>query len=160
METLHLELLGTVQFRLGKKPLTGFTTMKAQALLIYLVVTQCPHSREELSALLWRDMPDMQAKKNLRNTLPNLKMLVGPYLTITRHSVGFNRTCPYQLDVEDFRCALAASQPVADFRALKDATSLYRNDFLYGFDIRNAPAFEDWMMMEGSIGAPLPLTAS
>ena len=148
MEPLHLELLGTVQFRLGKTPLTGFTTLKAQALLIYLVVTQSPHSRDELAALLWRDMPEVQAKKNLRNTLPNLRTLVGPYLTITRHTVALNPACPYDSDVEHFRSALAHPQSLTDLQALKDATALYRHDFLSGFYVRDAPAFEDWMVVE------------
>lgn len=72
MESLHLELLGTVQFRLGNKPLTGFTTMKAKALLIYLVVTQSPYSRDELAALFWRDMPETQAKKKSPQYLAEL----------------------------------------------------------------------------------------
>ncbi|WP_089941511.1 AfsR/SARP family transcriptional regulator [Candidatus Entotheonella palauensis] len=148
MESLHLELLGTVRFRLGKQPLTGLNTMKAKALLIYLVVTQSPHSRDELATLLWRDMPETQAKKNLRNTLPNLRTLVGSHLIITRHTVALNCACPYSTDVEGFRSALAPSPYITDYQVLKDATTLYRNDFLSGFYVRDAPAFEDWVMVE------------
>ncbi len=147
MEPLYFELLGSVQVRLGKKLLTGFTTMKARALLIYLAVTQSPHSRDELAGLLWRDMPETQAKKNLRNTLPNLRALVGPYLTITRHTVALNRACPCSSDVESFRADLA-SRSITDFQVLKNATALYRNDFLSGFYVRDAPAFDDWVMVE------------
>ena len=40
MGTLCFELLRTPRMSVGGQPLTGFTTMKAQALLIYLAVTQ------------------------------------------------------------------------------------------------------------------------
>src|SRR5688500_383380 len=148
MEPLYLELLGTVQFRLAKRPLTRFTTLKAHALLLYLVVTQRPHARDELAGLLWRDMPEVQAKKNLRNTLPNLRALVSPYLTITRHTVALNSACPCYSDVARFRSALAQPHAHSDLQVLKDATALYRNDFLSGFYVRDAPAFEDWMVVE------------
>ncbi|MGQ4806990.1 hypothetical protein NKDENANG_00328 [Candidatus Entotheonellaceae bacterium PAL068K] len=148
MEILHLELLGSPSIRLGEQPLAGFTTMKAQALLMYLAVTPGMHSRDTLASLLWRDMPNQQARKNLRNTLPNLRALVGSHLIITRHAVAFNRASPYHLDVEAFRSALAAHQTVTNLQVLKDATALYRDDFLTGFHVRAAPAFEEWTLME------------
>ena len=149
MDMLCLELLGTPHISLGGKPLTGFTTMKAQALLIYLAVTQRVHSRDVLASLLWPDMPEWRAKKNLRNILPNLRALVGSHVLIMRHSVAFNRDNPYRLDVEAFQSALASSQTITDRQALRAATALYRDSFLAGFYVRDAPGFEDL----GLIGA-------
>jgi hypothetical protein len=63
MELLYLDFLGPLQIRLGEQSLTGFTTMKALALLVYLAVTPGVHSRDTLANLLWSDMPDQQAKK-------------------------------------------------------------------------------------------------
>lgn len=148
MELLHLELLGSPHIRLGERPLTSFTTMKAQALLIYLAVTQRRHSRDTLASLFWQDMPDWQAKKNLRNTLPNLRALVGSHLTITRHSVAFNPASPYYLDVEVLRNTLSLPQTVTNAQALQDTIALYRDDFLATFHVRAAPTFEDWVLME------------
>src|SRR5262252_9312708 len=148
MDMLCLELLGVPQMSLGGKPLTGFTTMKVQALLIYLAVTQRVHSRDVLGSLLWRDMPEWQAKKNLRNILSNLRALVGSHVLLTRHAVEFNRDSPYRLDVEVLQSALAAQQTSADRQALRAATALYRDSFLAGFYVRDAPAFEDWVLLE------------
>ena len=148
MDLLCLELLGSPHMSLGGKPLTGFTTAKAQALLIYLAVTQRAHSRDVLATLLWPDMPEWQSKKNLRNILPNLRALVGSHVLITRHSVTFNRDNPSRIDVEVFQSALASSQTMTDLQALRAATALYRDSFLVGFYVRDAPAFEDWVLLE------------
>src|SRR5712691_7067370 len=110
MAMLCLELLGTPHLCLEDKPLTGFITKKAQALLIYLAVTQRAHSRDVLASLFWRDMPEWQAKKNLRNILPNLRSLVGSHVLITRHAVAFNRDSPYRIDVEVSQSTLVWSQ--------------------------------------------------
>lgn len=148
MELLTLSLLGPVQISLGGKPLTGFTTTKALALLVYLAVTPGVHSRDALANLLWSDRPDQQAKKNLRNALPNLRTLVGSHLMITRHSVAFNRSSPYRLDVEVFRSHLLSPQSAARSALLQEATTLYRGDFLKDFYVRDAPTFEEWALIE------------
>src|SRR5256712_8746182 len=118
MSMLYLELLGTPHLYLGGKPLTGFITKKAQALLIYLAVTQRAHSRDVLASLFWRDMPEWQAKKNLRNILPNLRALVGSHVLITRHAVAFNRDSPYPLNLEVVQSALASQQATDDLEDL------------------------------------------
>src|SRR5258706_16320682 len=79
-DNLSLRLLGTAQAARGGVPLTGFISAKAQALLYYLAVTGRPHTRESLAGLLWSDMPEAQAGKNLRNVLSNLRGLAGPQL--------------------------------------------------------------------------------
>ena len=76
-ETLRLTLLGSPRLLMGDQPLTGFATNKAQALLFYLAVTGQPHSRDQLATLLWDEMTNAQAKKNLRSVLPDLRHLVG-----------------------------------------------------------------------------------
>ncbi len=145
MDVLCVECLGPLHIRLGEQSLTGFSTMKALALLVYLITTPGVHTRDTLANLLWSDMPEQQAKKNLRNALPNLRVLVGSHLRITRHSVAFDRTSPYRLDVEEF-CATVRAP--ATPTTLHNALSLYRGDFLRDFFVRDAPAFEDWALIE------------
>lgn len=147
-QLLHLELLGSPSIKLGQHQLTGFVTTKAQALFIYLAMTQRVHSRDTLAHLLWENIPAQQGKKNLRNILSNLRTLVGSYLLITRYTVAFNRHSPYRLDVEMFRSALTASPTTSNLRCLYDTLALYRDDFLAGFYVRDVLAFEDWVLME------------
>jgi tetratricopeptide (TPR) repeat protein len=83
---LQLALLGKPQLTLDGQRLTGFQTTKTEALLYYLAVTGRPHSREVLADLLWGDMPESKAKRNLTKALSNLRQLVEPYLLIDRQA--------------------------------------------------------------------------
>ncbi|MCB0193672.1 MAG: tetratricopeptide repeat protein [Anaerolineae bacterium] len=152
MQTLHLNLLGKPQVRLGETPLTGFGTAKAEALFYYLAVTGQPHSREALGELLWGDMPDVQAKRNLTTALTSLRKLVDPYLRIEPHSVAFNLDAPHNLDVAIFQSTVEASAALQpkdferDLAPLRQAVNLYEDDFLTGFYVKNALSFEDWSL--------------
>ncbi len=145
---LRLRLLGGLEVTLGDTPLIGFVSGKAQALLCYLAVTGRPQTRAELAGLLWGDMPDSAAATNLRKALSNLKQLAAPHLIITRQAVAFDRDSPYRLDVEAFRAAFPADPREQSPETLRHAIHLYRGDFLQGFYVREAPAFEEWMLLE------------
>jgi len=146
--SLHFTLLGAPQIALGDDPpLTGFATSKAQALLIYLAVTGQPHRRDTLANLLWSETTDRKARKNLRDALSNLRKLIAPYLIINRQTVAFNLDSPSDMDVERFQAALqteTASSP----ELLQTALNLYRGEFLEGFHVRDAPAFEEWVLSQ------------
>ncbi|MBV7329780.1 tetratricopeptide repeat protein [Chloroflexi bacterium TSY] len=145
---LKLALLGFPQVRLGEDVQLHFSTNKTRALLFYLAVTGEPHTRDGLAALFWRDMPDQQAKSNLRAALPNLRKTAGDYLLITRESVAFNHESAYWLDVEHFRAAMTADPQVDNVQRLREAIELYRGDFLDEFHVRDAPAFEEWALSQ------------
>lgn len=77
MDTLTLKLFGSPQISLDGQCVTHLISRKAQALLIYVVVTRKLHSREMLEKLFWQDMPSSQSMKNLRTIAPNLRQLMG-----------------------------------------------------------------------------------
>lgn len=149
MQTLRITLLGTPQIILGETPLPAFSSRKAQALLFYLATTVRTHTRDELASLFWSDMPDAQARKNLRNILPVLRMALGSHIYVTRGTVTLNRCMPYWCDVELFRTALdTGSRRSETALDLQTATALYTGDFLDGFYVREAPIFEEWMLTQ------------
>jgi DNA-binding SARP family transcriptional activator len=143
VEQLDLALLGTVEIRQGGIPLAGFRSRKVLALLCYLAVTARPHLRPTLAGLLWGELPEANARSNLRKALANLRQLVAPHLRITRHEVTFDRECPYWLDVESFEQVASTGTDIAQ---LQDAVELYRGDFLEGLYVRRARAFEEWVL--------------
>ena len=149
-EILRLTLLGSPQVLLGDQPVTAFATYKAQALLFYLAVSGQPHSRDALATLLWEGMTDAQAKKNLRTVLPDLRSLLGEYLQIDRQTAAFRRASPYWLDVESLRDTLTPGRlwesGTDSLTARQAAVDLYRGEFLVGFHIQNAPAFDAWIL--------------
>ncbi len=144
---LHFTLLGAPQIFSDDRPLIRFATSKAQALLIYLAVTGQTHRRDTLANLLWSDTTDRKARKNLRDALSNLRKLVAPYLTITRQTVTFNLDSAYAVDVTQFQTVLQ-TETTADPELLQAALDLYRGEFLEGFHVRDAPAFEEWVSMQ------------
>lgn len=145
-ESLTVRLFGAPQISLGDTPVTDFITRKAEALFLYLVATQRPHTRDTLASLLWVDADQQRTKKNLRDILPNLRERFGEYLLITRDSITFNTALPYWVDLERFQTQL---QPITPSIAeIHTAVGLYRGEFLEGFHVRGAPNFEEWMLLE------------
>jgi DNA-binding SARP family transcriptional activator/predicted ATPase len=149
-EHLAIKLFGKPRVEKAGRPISGFISAKAQALLFYLAATGCPHTREALAGLLWGEMPEAQASKNLRNALSNLRTLVGDFLLITREEAAFKRDADYGLDIEAFRSALTETANRAP-GALANAVELYQGDFLEGFYIPEALAFEEWMLGQRAI---------
>ena len=153
MSRLELKLLGTPQISIDGRAVHEFVMRKAKAMLIYLAVNQQAVNRATLAGLFWPDVAEVYAKNSLRRVLPNLRQLVGPHLQIDRQQVAFDRQAPYWLDVEIFTTTLAAfsmiAEPTAlDFDRLAQAVTLYRDDFLAGFYVREAPAFEEWVLFQ------------
>ena len=147
-DELHLALLGHLEIRCAGVAVTGFTSHKVQALLCYLAVTGRPHLRPALAGLLWGELPESSAQNNLRKALSNLHQLLGPYVDISRESVAFERNSAYWLDVEAFEAGVGGASGRTDVERLEKAVALYRDDFLAGFYVRDAPAFEEWALSQ------------
>ncbi len=170
-DALRIQLLGSPAAFVGEGQVTGFVSIKAQALLYYLAATGEAHRRETLAALLWSDVPDPTARKNLRDILSNLRQLIGPFLVITRHEVGLNPAAQLNVDSQIFLDRLTAVRgletPTAPASAealalLHDAVSQLAGEFLAGFFVGQAPLFEEWMLAErayfrGQLGDALAL---
>jgi DNA-binding SARP family transcriptional activator/predicted ATPase len=141
---LVIRLFGGLSLTRNGAPLGPFVSSKAPALLAYLAVTRRAHTRDALAALFWGELPDADARNNLRQALSNLRKLAEPHLTITRETVEFNRAAPYTLDVEAFERAVRANT----VEALQEAAAQYTGDFLAGVFVRDAPEFEEWMLAQ------------
>ena len=164
-EELQLALLGNLEIHRDGAPVAALRSGKAQALLCYLAVTDRPHLRPALVGLLWGDMPEANARNNLNKALTHLRQAVGRHLCITRQAVAFDRESPYWLDVEIFETeasgvfSVGPSAEVApsrsdaasariDIERLQSVVELYRGHFLEGFHVRQALAFEEWVLAQ------------
>ena len=147
---LEIRLFGGLEIHRGGAPIGSFVSSKAPALLAYLAVTRRTHQRETLAALLWSEMSDADAKNNLRQTLSNLRKVANPHLLITRDTVAFNTAVTHTLDTAQFENQLQASRHPDNhrFTHLAEAAARYRGDFLSGFFVRDAPAFEEWVLAQ------------
>lgn len=59
--------MGELSFQLGEEVISGFSSRKEEALLVYLAVEKKTiHRRENLFTQLWPGMPESSARNNLR----------------------------------------------------------------------------------------------
>src|SRR4051794_20182935 len=102
MGRLSLSLLGPLRITLDGRPASGFVYNKARALLVYLAVeADRSHQRDTLVGLLWPELPDTAARTNLRQSLANLREVIGDanatplFLLITRDTIQLNPASDY-----------------------------------------------------------------
>ncbi|MCB8942812.1 MAG: AAA family ATPase [Ardenticatenaceae bacterium] len=143
-KVLKLALLGRLQLSWNEQPISDLVSAKAQALLCYLAVTGQAHSRQALAGLLWGELPEADARRNLRGVIMKLRQFVEPNLTITNQTLAFDRSSAYWLDVEHLHEAVAQAK-TAETGRLRQVMGLYRGEFMADFQVGYAPAFEDWL---------------
>lgn len=144
---LSIRLLGSPEIILDERPL-DVARRKSRALLYYLAAQPNPVRREQVIGLLWADLPRPSALQTLRTTLHGLKKTLGGQpadsLVLEGETVGLGPTV--QVDLAGFIARL--SQAGGSIPALSAALSAYRGDFLEGFSLPGAQAFEDWLLVE------------
>jgi DNA-binding SARP family transcriptional activator len=137
-----------LQITIDDEPLIGLDSGKAQALLCYLAVNGRSHSRHALANLLWGELPESDARRNLRGVLLKLRQQLEPYLQISHQAVALNPEAPVWLDTAVFNQTIHANaRQVTDWQT---AVQLYRGEFLQEFYIRQAPEFDNWLQAQRS----------
>ncbi len=157
MARLSLSLFGSLQASLDGQSIATFEYNKVKALLAYLAVeTQQPHSRENLAGLLWPDLPDEVARKNLSQALSNLRQVLGdrgadrPFMLVTHDAIQFNPASEHELDLATFNALLVECDAhvhrhiescAACAQRLEQVVALYRGDFLSQFFLDDSEPF-------------------
>ena len=157
MSRLALFLLGPPRIECDGETI-NLDTRKASALIVYLAVTRQRQSRDALAALLWPEYDQAHARATLRRTLSTLnKALTGPWLEVDREHLGLNFNANIWVDVHEFHNRLAECRShnhppnetcSACLHPLSQAVSLYDDDFLAGFSLRDSPNFDDWQFYQ------------
>lgn len=140
---LRLYLFGAPRVELDGRP-AATDRRKALALVTYLAMEGGRQAREKLAALFWPDYDQSRAYAYLRRTLWELNQLLGEgWVDADREAVALGQT-PW-VDVNEFHERLAAGRrPEADPEDLVAAVALYRDHFLAGFGLKDAPEFDEW----------------
>src|SRR5256714_3622355 len=168
MGDLCFTLLGPPEVRHADQVLL-FSTRKELALLIYLAVEGGVHSRKKLSEQFWPEGDAGHGRAALRITLLHLRHMLGegadvfpvPHLLIKHDTLGLDLTSALELDLHILLEACTSARAstgttltmpeVARRRLLAQlqrATGLPRGEFLEGFSLRDAPAFDDWVRFQ------------
>ncbi len=147
MASLHVKLLGEFEIRDGSGAPLGPLGRKAQALLAILALNPgATLPRDRLSALLWSDRGESQARGSLRHALAELrKVLVDldPAPLIADREMA--RIDPDTVEVDAVTFERLIDEDTVE--ALATAAELYRGNLLDGFDGRDAE-FEVWLRTE------------
>jgi DNA-binding SARP family transcriptional activator len=151
---LSVQLFGKFRLQLRDGKEYNFKPGKGQELLAFLLL-QHPrvHARETLAGVLWEHLPPVQALKNLRQTLWQLRVGLEEVaetalLTVDNESVGLSRDVQLGLDVALFKGSADGVEGVAgralsseQFAKLEQAVKIYRADLLEGW-------YYDWCIYE------------
>jgi DNA-binding SARP family transcriptional activator len=152
---LCLALLGRPEVSAGGRRLR-FRSPRALALLAYLAVEACPVPDWQQAALLWPGTTAAQAGKALRQAQATLRRALGDGALVEgRETLAIVPAAIAEFDYQAFLTALDAPMsgvnPVTPetrrrrLVLLTSVLSLYRGDFLEGFGVPDAPAFEAWL---------------
>ena len=165
MSPLTIKLFGALEASVDGRQVTGIRTDKIRALLAYLAMAaDRPIARHTLAGLLWPEWPEQTALGNLRKSLHRLRETVGasaPGLSellfeISGQTVKLNAG-RIALDVAQFKHLLAESQAhphrhlyvcAPCMARLARAADFYRAELMEGFGVADAPAFEEWLLVE------------
>lgn len=144
MSAYRLRILGSFELHDGAGTPIRLPTRKAEALLAYLALAsgRAP-ARDTLTALLWGDASEQNARASLRQTLSLLgKALGNNAIEAQGRSISLAEGALEIDAVELDRCSTGAAP-----EAMQRAAELYRGDLLAGLAI-NEIAFEDWLLPE------------
>jgi DNA-binding SARP family transcriptional activator/predicted ATPase len=159
MGLLTLRLFGGFEARLlAGRPLT-LPRKKARALLAYLALRQGqPQPRDKVTALLWGDKEEEQARHSLRQAISTIKKTLShasPKSLVLEGDTIALAPSAVETDAVLFERFVAEGSP----SALERATQLYRGEFLEGLDVKEE-MFEEWLMTERERLRELALDAS
>lgn len=149
--------------REGQAPVT-FKRLKVLALLMFLALErERSHSRSSLMGLLWPELPEANARRNLRVALSRLRGRLAEagapasVLHATRHEIRFQLDDGVTFDVAEFHALLAACDQCrhVNRNACTDcierqqtAVSLYKGLLLHGFYLDGAADFDEWLFVQ------------
>ena len=149
---LELAFLGAPEITINGQ-LADIKRRKAVALLAYLAVTNQRHQRDTLATLFWPQLDEKQARANLRYTLWTLRQSLGDeLLEVDRQSIGLRSG--FKVDTERFMQNVKEAKRLGNadenltISLLEETVSLYRDSFLAGFTLRDAPDFDEWQFFQ------------
>ncbi|HKW23587.1 MAG TPA: alpha/beta fold hydrolase [Ktedonobacterales bacterium] len=153
MSQISLYLFGPPRVEYAGRPIS-MRLQKELALLIYLAETSRAHTRMALATLFWPEMDQSAAFAALRRTLYQLKSDIGENLLyVTPRTVSLRQDVAVWRDTQRFlnvarQCTDHEHPPDAPLAscltAMREAITLYTDDFLAGFSLPDCPMFDEW----------------
>jgi len=140
-------------------------------LLAYLALTKRHFHRDTLAALFWPDHDDTHSHNSLRVVLSDIHKITNlNILPVTNELVGPLDLNRISVDIEEFQAMMAQIRQIQrsgkgdsliktknsevypselNRDLLQKAVSLYRGDFMSGFNLGDCRQFSDWQFQQG-----------
>jgi DNA-binding SARP family transcriptional activator len=116
---------------------------QVRALLFRLAARLQPVSRNHLCFLLWPDVPESTARRNLSRLLPQLRSaLPVPQALVTMDDHVWLDAGHMWSDTASFERLCAEREPQRQIDAFAQTIGLYRGPFLDAFSLPGSPEFE------------------
>jgi predicted ATPase/DNA-binding SARP family transcriptional activator/Tfp pilus assembly protein PilF len=153
---LTLHLFGTPSLELDGERVR-IDRRKAIALLAYLAVESGRHGRDALAGLFWPDFDASRASAYLERTLWEINQILGEgWIVVDRDTVQFDPHADVWLDVRRFGQLMVESRGRSHRQIdcsvsetpLAEAIALQPTDFMAGFSLKDAPAFDEWAFFQ------------
>lgn len=134
MPCLNVKMLGRSKVKIEEEVIE-FPYKKVEGLLYYLLLEK-KADRNKVASLLWGDMPDSSARKNLRNALYQLRKIVGKDLILSpnRFKLKINDEKNINSDIDIF---LGNNN--------EEKIKTYGGEFLTNFTIKGSLAYSEWL---------------
>ena len=155
---LELQFLGRPRVLRDGRDVTPEIGAKGSGLLAYLALNAPnPVSREGLAASLWSDKADDAARYRLRHTLWDLRRSLGDELIRSDQvNCWLDLKGEVSIDLVRFQqgCRAvgvsASGHPATPehLPTLRQVVEQYRGELLEGLIVREAPLFEEWLLVE------------
>src|SRR5882672_3779151 len=121
----------------GREPAREVLWQKHLGLLIYLALSPAHRrTRTHLVSVFWPEMPEQRARKALNEAVLRLRKRLGAVRLRTERDALVLDPAGLEVDALQFAAAVA--------RSPAEAPAFLRGDFLEGFSVGQATAFEDW----------------
>ncbi|OGO62315.1 MAG: hypothetical protein A2032_07245 [Chloroflexi bacterium RBG_19FT_COMBO_49_13] len=157
MPHLTISLLGPPQIAQDGVPIK-IPTYRLIPLIAYLAITGTSQTRETLASLLWSESSLTHALASLRTTLWRLKSAgLEDWIKLENNEISLNYQKTIEIDVLDFKAKInnctSHGHPPSQIclfciPALTEAIELYHGEFMSGFNLSKAQAFDDWRLQE------------
>jgi len=146
---VRARLLGSLEVRIGGRPLPALDSARAESLLAFLLLHRdAPQPRSHIAFLLWPDSSEPQAHTNLRKVLHTLRSALpeaGDLIDAGPRTLQWRPGAPLWLDTAHFEQAVAAGR-------FGEAIALYGGELLAG-------RHDEWLTVDRERLAGLYLVA-
>ena len=147
MNQIKVYTLGKLIIEQDGQVLSDFVSNKTILLLVYLAMFPEKHAREKLAMLLWSETTDVQAAKNLRTVLSNLRQQSPDLLETSRKLITINPSLDVWVDASEFEigCAEYLDMLLDPLPRMQYLAALYKGDFLANVKLRQAEYLQEWV---------------